>query len=81
MAGVCSLNDPSNFLTEFEFVVGGDEGGERPMTMLVILGAVVGAAGLAAVLVQTRRARKNAGPIQLGVGTKILPVGSSNKRR
>jgi hypothetical protein len=43
------------------------------MTMLVILGVVIGAALVTAAVGQTRRSRKNKGPIELGVGRKLRP--------
>ena len=41
------------------------------MTALVILGGMIGAAGLVAAIRQSLRASRKEGPIQLGVGTKI----------
>jgi hypothetical protein len=43
------------------------------MTMLVILGVVIGAALVTAAVGQTHRSRKNKGPIELGVGRKLRP--------
>jgi ABC-type antimicrobial peptide transport system permease subunit len=41
------------------------------MTMLVILGIVIGAALVTTVIGQTRRSRRGKGPIELGVGRKL----------
>jgi hypothetical protein len=40
---------------------------------MVILGSMIGLAGLIAAIRQKRRSRRKEGPIQLGVGTKIRP--------
>jgi ABC-type antimicrobial peptide transport system permease subunit len=43
------------------------------MTMLVILGVVIGVALVIAAVAYTSRSRKNKEPIQLGVGRKLRP--------
>ena len=43
------------------------------MTMLMILGIVIGAALVTAAVGQTRLSRKNKGLIQLGVSRKLRP--------
>jgi LPXTG-motif cell wall-anchored protein len=47
--------------------------GEKPMTMLAILGIAVGAVLIVAAIVYTRRSRKNQEPLALGVGRKLRP--------
>jgi hypothetical protein len=43
------------------------------MTMLEILGSVIGVVLVVAAVAYMRRSRKNKEPIQLGVGTKLHP--------
>ncbi len=43
------------------------------MTALVVVGSMVGAAAFIAAVRQKLRSRRNVGPIQLGVGTRIRP--------
>jgi hypothetical protein len=41
------------------------------MNGMLILGSMIGVAGLIAAIQQKRRSRRNDGPIQLGVGTRV----------
>lgn len=41
------------------------------MTAMLILGGMIGVAGLIAAIRQKQRSRQNEGPIQLGVGIKV----------
>jgi len=43
------------------------------MTMLLILGSVIGAALVMAAVAYARRLHKNTEPLQLGVGRKLRP--------
>jgi hypothetical protein len=43
------------------------------MTMLMVLGSVIGVVLVAAAIMYTRRSRKSQEPIQLGVGRKLRP--------
>jgi hypothetical protein len=55
--------------TESDIRIIATMGKGKTMTLLVIL-IVIGAALVTAAVGQTRRSRKNKGPIQLGVGRK-----------
>jgi hypothetical protein len=48
-----------------------NDGKGNPMTIIVILGSVIGAALIVCAVAYTRRSRKDKEPIQLDVGRKV----------